>query len=71
MIEVWIMEQSNIFRIEYSMEYVFTLWLPDNYIEVMELMCGHGILDLKSLNPSIFHHWYNYTNVDLVHHMFY
>ena len=30
----------------------------------------HGILDLKGLNPSIFHSCYNYTNVDLVHHIY-
>ena len=55
------------------MEYVCTLSIPytDN---IRFLDCnywwGHGILGLKGLNPSIFHHWYNHTNVDLVHHIY-
>ena len=66
------MEQSNIFIIEYSMEYMCTLWLAYNYKDhnpYYHNFGGHGILGLKGLNPSIFHHWCNHTNVDLVHHM--
>ena len=55
------------------MEYVCTLTIP--HTDMLGLLdCnygwGHGILGLKGLNPSIFHHWYNHTNVDLVHHIY-
>ena len=54
------------------MEYVCTLTIPHtDMLGLLDCNYGwsHGILGLKGLNPSIFHHWYNHTNVDLVHHM--
>ena len=67
MFEVQIMEQSNIFIIEYSMEYMSTSSLHDTDMGGSTL--SRHSLGLKGLNLSIFHHWCNHTNVDLVHHI--
>ena len=67
MFEVQIMEQSNNVIIEYSMEYMSTSSLHDTDMGGSTL--SRHSLGLKGLNLSIFHHWCNHTNVDLVHHI--